>query len=475
MRSFIIISAFFTLISFSSTALPILNEGRLVITGQITNAKTKTISLTSIELTGREKHTVKLDEAGRFYFAIDILSPHDNYLSYNNKLVTFFAYPNDSIYIEADGNDFRNTIKYSGQRAKFNQCLSIFFSDFGNFLEENRYFGHQNPYDFLAGTIELKSHMNEKIDSISRNMKPEKAAIDWMYSYVKYKAAEELFQYGRHHKGELPQEYFDFVNDLEGQKIEDLKCSQYYEDFIQEYYHLYKRSEFEDRFVESGNHISTGNILAGLSIYFDIINEIANNKIPKELILTKSYVHFIRKYPNTVDSLYQKYSQLVFNQEYQRFIKQQLVKQRLEVAEQKTIDDLIKLEYIGDLFSEIKEIHKNKVIYIDLWGTWCKACIMQFPFSNELHERLKNKPIEFVYLCCISKKDKWQDGIKKYKLQGVHYLLTQDQYSVFSGEFNFTGLPRYMIIDKNGNIVNDNAQGPNNENLCGELSELIDQ
>ena len=219
MRSFIIISAFFTLISFSSTALPILNEGRLVITGQITNAKTKTISLTSIELTGREKHTVKLDEAGRFYFAIDILSPHDNYLSYNNKLVTFFAYPNDSIYIEADGNDFRNTIKYSGQRAKFNQCLSIFFSDFGNFLEENRYFGHQNPYDFLAGTNELKSHMNEKIDSISRNMKPEKAAIDWMYSYVKYKAAEELFQYGRHHKGELPQEYFDFVNDLEGQKI----------------------------------------------------------------------------------------------------------------------------------------------------------------------------------------------------------------------------------------------------------------
>jgi hypothetical protein len=126
MRSFIIISAFFTLITFSSAGLPILNSGRLVITGQITNAKTKTISVISIELTGREKHSFKLDEAGRFYFAIDVLSPHDNYLIYNNKLLTFFAYPNDSIYIEVDGNDFRNTIKFSGERAKFNQCLSIF-------------------------------------------------------------------------------------------------------------------------------------------------------------------------------------------------------------------------------------------------------------------------------------------------------------------------------------------------------------
>lgn len=197
--------------------------------------------------------------------------------------------------------------------------------------------------------------------------------------------------------------------------------------------------------------------------------------MPKELILTQAYVHYIRNYPYTVDSLYLKYTQLVPNQEYQRFIKQQLVQQRLEVAEQKTLVDLTKLEYIGGVFSEIKDVHKNKVIYIDLWGTWCKACIMQFPFSNELHERLKNKPIEFVYLCCESKKDKWQDGIKKYKLQGTHYLLTQDQYSIFSGEFNFTGLPHYMIIDKKGNIVNDNAQGPNEENLYGELLELIDQ
>lgn len=236
MRSFIIISAIFLLFSFSSTALPILNEGKVVITGQITNARTKTISVISIELTGREKHTFKLDEAGRFYFTIDALSPHDNYLSYDNKLVTFFAYPNDSIYLEADGNNFRKTITYSGQRAKFNSSLLVFHRYLGSFLESNLYFLHQKnstPNEFLALTNDLKNHMNEKIDSISRHMKPEKAAIDWMYSYVKFKAVEELFQYGRYHKEELPQDYYDFVNDLDEQKSEDLRCSQYYEDFIQ--------------------------------------------------------------------------------------------------------------------------------------------------------------------------------------------------------------------------------------------------
>jgi thiol-disulfide isomerase/thioredoxin len=455
-------------------ALPITDENRLVVTGVIANPSSKTIKLIALELMGRENHTVKLDKEGRFYFDIELISAHDNYLLFGNKLVPFFANPSDSIHLEFDNAHIDNSITFFGDGASFNNHLRIFFTELGNFLQKSSFFGHQqdaSPIEFKELCSHLQNHMTDKIDSIMRTLKPENNAKDWMNTYVKYRAAEELLQYGRHHQEELPADYFEFLDELEDPQKHDLKCSQFYEDFLNDFT-TYQMTGKMDGYDQVRNYLSEGDTLAGLQLYLEFMDQIFISPISKDLVLTKTVYSYLYKYQNFAESIFQVYAQLVMNNEYLEYIKQQLSQLESTNYQPKTIDDLVSLDFVGEVFSEIKAKHSNKVLYIDLWGTWCKACIMQFGFSNKLHHNLKNEPIEFIYLCCNSNKEKWKESIDKYNLSGTHFLLTNEQYSVLSSEFNFSGLPHYLIIDKRGIVVDENAKSPNNVSLSMQLRDL---
>jgi len=140
--------------------------------------------------------------------------------------------------------------------------------------------------------------------------------------------------------------------------------------------------------------------------------------------------------------------------------------------ESKTISFLTKLEHIGIVFTEIQKLHKNKVLYIDLWGTWCGPCIKEFPASRKLYEAMDKQVIEFVYLCVQSQKEKWEQGINKHGLHGTHFLLTSDQFGELSQQFNINGIPRYLIIDKSGVVIDDNASRPREKKLENQLLTL---
>lgn len=453
------------------------NTGSVIITGQIKNATEKTINIISLDMTGRENHSIRLNNDGCFYFTMDILGSHDNFLSYDNDLVTFSAGPNDSIYLTADGNEFEKTIKFSGDKSKFNQSLLLFFDELGKNIQTQKLFeSHRTatPDEFKSMIINFNNNMSRVIDSIKKQIPHEKEAVHWMKSYLKYRCAEELFEFGRNFKGELPIDYYDFVTEYEEHEIGDLKCSQYYEDFIREYYFRYQFSKLNE-FSQAQETLSKGKIYEGLNSIFDIVNNNVSDQIAKELILTKICVDIVKYNYKIVDSVYSKYSEIVQNQEYRNLIKQKIKEQTILSKEKRTIQDLITLEFVGKIFSEINEKHKGKVLYIDIWGTWCKGCVMQFPFSNELHDSLRTEPVEFVYLCCKSKKDDWEKSIEKFNLKGTHYLLTDDQYSVFSEEFDYTGFPSYMVIDKNGIIVDSKAKSPSDEKLKEELLALINK
>ena len=64
------------------------------------------------------------------------------------------------------------------------------------------------------------------------------------------------------------------------------------------------------------------------------------------------------------------------------------------------------------------------------------------------------------------------EDYKEYNLKGMQYLLTDDQDAILSEKFNFQGVPRYIIIDKYGNIFDNNAKDPYSSALKDELLSL---
>jgi len=117
----------------------------------------------------------------------------------------------------------------------------------------------------------------------------------------------------------------------------------------------------------------------------------------------------------------------------------------------------------GDtIIDYLKNKYKGKVIYIDFWGTWCPACYGVFEAIPTLKEKVKRQNIIFVYLCCHCNKEKWNETIATYNLDGEHIFLSSEQYAYLAQKFNLIGVPKFIIIDRYGNIVNDRAPRPEN-------------
>lgn len=453
----------------------IFSEGPVVIKGQIFNAKSKTVQLDNLELTGRVENVAKLDSLGNFEFNINILSPHDNFLIHNGQTLTIFTEPNDTILISADGLNFKKTITYSGSNASFNESLKLFFEEFLTLLEGKEFLVKKRdlpPNEFKAFASDFFETMETKIDSIINITKPKENAIAWMKNYVKYRLAEELIEYGNHHQENLTSNYYDFETDFLQPGEFDLQCSQYYEDFIEKYYLGYKLSQVQGfqkmvtKFQEQ--------TYEGLKSSCEFIDENISNEIIKNLIITRfcnMYIDF--DYP-VVDSIFNTFPTYVSDITCQNFILQRLDNKKNEIALVDNLNDLINTDFIGEIFQEIQNENQGKVLYIDVWGTWCGGCIGTFPTSNKLYKELDKDKIEFIYLCVNSKNDDWQSIIKKYGLQGKNYLLTKDQSAMLSEKFNFYGVPRYVIIDKNGKIVDGNAKHPYSSELKVELQELME-
>ncbi|WP_228454978.1 TlpA family protein disulfide reductase [Polaribacter haliotis] len=123
---------------------------------------------------------------------------------------------------------------------------------------------------------------------------------------------------------------------------------------------------------------------------------------------------------------------------------------------------------------------KGKYVYIDVWATWCGPCLQQIPFLKELEKEYTGKNIEFVSISTDEPRrsggtweaaeKKWRTMVKDRNLKGVQ-LWSGEDYS-FQQSYQITGIPRFILVDPNGNIVDANAPRPSQPSLKELFTEL---
>ena len=128
----------------------------------------------------------------------------------------------------------------------------------------------------------------------------------------------------------------------------------------------------------------------------------------------------------------------------------------------------------GDFWKEIKEKYSGKVLYVDIWATWCAPCRTEFQYAIDLHKKLENENVAFINLCLSSKKDNWKAEIENSKIGGENYFFNEEQSQLLRDKLKFEGFPTFLIIDKLGNIVNANAPRPSSGNeIIKLLTEIL--
>lgn len=120
---------------------------------------------------------------------------------------------------------------------------------------------------------------------------------------------------------------------------------------------------------------------------------------------------------------------------------------------------------------------KGKVVYMDFWASWCSPCRYEMRNGSPgLHKQFEdNKDIVFLYISIDDSTDKWKKAIEEDKIQGVHLLSQGGTGSVVAKTFNISGVPHYMIIDKEGRLFSNNATRPSQPETAETLKKLLVQ
>ena len=144
-----------------------------------------------------------------------------------------------------------------------------------------------------------------------------------------------------------------------------------------------------------------------------------------------------------------KYISLIGNERYQRKIKN-LNKIAESLGKGKTAPDFEATSIDG---KKVSLAHlKGKFVLIDVWATWCGPCRQQSPYFEKFALKYKNENIRFIALSTDENIQKWYISAKG-KSKSVLQLHT-DNVNQFAGSYDLESIPRFILIDPNGNFIN---------------------
>ncbi|HNP33839.1 MAG TPA: TlpA disulfide reductase family protein [Flavobacterium sp.] len=118
---------------------------------------------------------------------------------------------------------------------------------------------------------------------------------------------------------------------------------------------------------------------------------------------------------------------------------------------------------------------KGKYVYIDVWATWCGPCRAELPSLKMVEEKYHDKNIQFVSVSVDAEKDhdKWKSFVKDKGLGGIQLYAGKTPVSDFIKAFNVNTIPRFILIDPSGNIVDADAARPSDPKLQEKLNSLL--
>ncbi len=127
-------------------------------------------------------------------------------------------------------------------------------------------------------------------------------------------------------------------------------------------------------------------------------------------------------------------------------------------AQKQFSDETLKINLVNtdgkeEVFQEILNKSKGKTIVIEVWASWCGDCVKAMPKLKEL--QANNPNVEYLFISMDKKMDKWLEGIQKHEIKGLHYWA--NDLDMMKGKFgksiDLDWIPRYIIIDKNQQII----------------------
>lgn len=403
-----------------------------------------------------EANQIKLDidEEARFSESIELKESGfvGMFDSGTNVYLRFWLEPGKTLGFEMDWNNLSTSVKFKDELAPANRIVNQFDLNRNKQSQNSEGLTKTNIIEFIEAE-ESKLRMAHQEGNISKDFM-DLMLLDSKYFWLNQGMLRNTFS---------PEEASFQV---EVSNVLALK-SRYYFEFLRTL--IIKRKGYSN-LMEKYSIISNELSEQVLELFwaYDIREESKGDKHNFELL--DAYRAFNQRFPDEVLSTFSRKYLILIENEFYRV--NTPITEEMEIVQNSDLS----IQDIVDKF-------KGKVLYFDVWATWCKPCIeeMNSEFKKPLDEFIKDKPIKVIYLSgdVDAVQDKWAKMAKDMRLNSFNIRMTRDKYidtAEFIGEDPSVGfgIPRYFIIDKNGNLVNADAPRPSDrDKLYKELSKYL--
>lgn len=119
----------------------------------------------------------------------------------------------------------------------------------------------------------------------------------------------------------------------------------------------------------------------------------------------------------------------------------------------------------------------GNVIFVDFWASWCAPCRAAMPSSHKLSSDYKEKNLTIIYLSIDAKYDEWEDATVAEALNRKehNYLVVNHHNANFLKQIELNTIPRYLLYDDSGQLVHQNAPGPDSPELRRLINLYLDR
>lgn len=216
--------------------------------------------------------------------------------------------------------------------------------------------------------------------------------------------------------------------------------------------------DYGNNFNNLTNEISIAKNFSGKNYDFLIMNLLINTKENQNNI-----------YYSKIDfnNLLNKFLLTCKSQDYKKYIEKMLVLDG-------NVNSNWEILNLSGKKIKLMDFYKNKLLYIDFWASWCAPCKVEMPNSKMLKDKYSKKGIDFIYISTDKNPAAWERAMNQIGLQkDESYILPNSNESLLAKRFKIKAIPRYLIIGKDGKIINENAPSPSDPKLIKIFDELL--
>ncbi len=429
----------------------------VILTGKIEDPNSRTITIQ--DGLGKDLYSIALDEQNEFKDTLQISS--GLYMFYDGKEVKeMFLKPGYDLSISLNAKAFDESIKYTGVGAKENNYLAEKF-----LLTEG--FGAL-PYTSAALSEDRFLKITDSLTLIkaanfTKHTDFDKDFVFFESNTLHYEKLYFLANYESSHRYSTDNMDFkvsaNFPNAFENIVLgnDSLLSVPFYNFYIDSYLGKYMTKKYEEN-----------DTLDFMLTSIEIIEEhISNQKLKEKLVYNTSV--WALGDTKDLEKTYTKIKSIVENKAYLKEISEMYLTLKKTAKGQPSPP--FNFENIDGEMISLASL-KGSIVYIDIWATWCGPCIDEIPYLKAISGQFLKQDIKFVSICTSDTKERWEEMVKEKELAGIQLFAPSNKDSFFQS-YVLQGIPRFIIIDKEGNIVDANAIRPSNPQLKKLLKELV--